>query len=171
MGRELYESEEVYRRAVERCAEQLRGKLGVDLREALYPQAGEEEKKAREELKQTWLTQPALFAVEWGLAELWRSWGVEPEAMAGHSVGEYVAATVAGVLELEEALEVVSERGRLMQEAEPGAMMSVPLEEGEVRRLVGEGLWIAAVNGPGLTVISGREEGVRGLQKELRNRG
>ena len=170
MGRELYESEEVYRREVERCAEQLRGKLGVDLREVLYPQGGQDE-KAREELKQTRLTQPALFAVEWGLSQLWRSWGVEPEGMAGHSVGEYVAATVAGVLELEEALEVVSERGRLMQEAEPGAMLSVPLEEGEVRRLVGEGLWIAAVNGPGLTVISGREECVRELQKELRNRG
>src|SRR5439155_1416134 len=170
MGRELYESEEVYRREVERCAEQLRGKLGVDLREVLYPQGGQDE-KAREELKQTRLTQPALFAVEWGLSQLWRSWGVEPEGMAGHSVGEYVAATVAGVLELEEALEVVSERGRLMQEAEAGAMLSVPLEEGEVRRLVGEGLWIAAVNGPGLTVISGREECVRELQKELRNRG
>ncbi|TLY18004.1 MAG: type I polyketide synthase, partial [Nitrospirae bacterium] len=170
MGRELYESEEVYRREVERCAKQLRGKLGVDLREVLYPQGGGEE-KAGEELKQTRLTQPALFVVEWGLAQLWRSWGVEPEAMAGHSVGEYVAATVAGVLEWEEALEVVAERGRLMQEAEPGAMLSVPLEEGEVRGLVGEELWIAVVNGPGLTVVSGREGCVAELQERLRERG
>ena len=169
MGRELYEREEVYRREVERCAKQLRGKLGLDLREVLYPEGGEE--KAGEELKQTRLTQPALFVVEWALAELWRSWGIEPEGMAGHSIGEYVAATVAGVLKLEEALEVVAERGRLMQQAECGAMLSVPLEEGEVRGLVGEGLWIAAVNGPGLTVVSGREERVAELQERLRERG
>jgi acyl transferase domain-containing protein/acyl carrier protein len=170
MGRSLYESEEVYRREVERCAEELRGKLGVDLREVLYPQEGEEE-KAKKELKQTRLTQPALFTVEWGLTELWRSWGVEPEGMAGHSVGEYVAATVAGVMELEEALEVVAERGRLMQQAERGAMLSVPLEEGEVRGLVGEGLWIAAVNGPGLTVVSGREERIAEFEERLREQG
>src|SRR5437016_5986215 len=170
MGRELYECEEVYRREVERCAQQLRGKLGLDLREVLYPEGGGEE-KAREELKQTRLTQPALFVVEWGLAELWRSWGIEAEGMAGHSIGEYVAATVAGVLELEEALEVVAERGRLMQQAERGAMLSVPLEEGEDRGLVGEGVWIAAVNGPGQTVVSGREESVAELQERLRERG
>jgi len=170
MGRGLYEREKVYREEVDRCAEQLRNKLGMDLREVLYPAAGEEE-RAREQLKQTRVTQPALFVVEWGLAELWRSWGVEPEVMAGHSVGEYVAATVAGVLELEEALEVVAERGRLMQEVERGAMLSVPLEEEEVRGMLGEGLWIGAVNGPGLTVVSGGEERIEELEQALKSRG
>src|SRR5207245_5078511 len=73
MGRELYECEEVYRREVERCAQQLRGKLGLDLREVLYPEGGQDE-KAREELKQTRLTQPALFAAEWGLSQTRRGW-------------------------------------------------------------------------------------------------
>jgi acyl transferase domain-containing protein len=94
MGRELYASQPVFRQALDRCAEILRGELQEPLREVLWGSRSEL-------LGQTEYTQPALFAVEWSLAELWRSWGVEPALVAGHSVGEYVAATVAGVMTLE----------------------------------------------------------------------
>src|SRR5207248_3317853 len=88
MGRELYENETVFREQVDACAEMLKPHLGLDLREIIYPPAGKLE-AAPAQLKQTCLTQPALFVIEYALARLWMSWGIEPAAMAGHSIGEY----------------------------------------------------------------------------------
>jgi acyl transferase domain-containing protein len=109
MGKELYQEEKVFRQEVDRCAESVREELGLDLREVLL--GGEE---WSEQLQQTWLTQPALFVVEYALARQWMSWGVKPEAMLGHSVGEYVAGCMAGVFSVEEGLRLVVRRGRLM---------------------------------------------------------
>ena len=120
MGRGLYEDEPVFRAEVDKCSELLRGPLGLDLREVLYPRGGDPE-AAAEQLKQTRLTQPALFVIEYALARLWMSWGLEPAAMIGHSVGEYVAAHLAGVFSLADALALVAERGRLMQSVPPGS--------------------------------------------------
>ncbi len=102
----------------------------------------------RIDLNQTWIAQPALFVIEYALAQLWMSWGVRPWAMIGHSLGEYVAACLAGVFSLEDALVLVAGRGRLMQQQPSGAMLAVPLAEDELRPLLGGQLDLAAVNAP-----------------------
>jgi acyl transferase domain-containing protein/acyl carrier protein len=135
MGRELYETQPVFREAVDRCGGLRSG-----------------------DLDQTGNTQPALFTVEYALAELWRSWGVHPDVVLGHSVGGLVAACVSGALSLEDALALVTERARLMQELPPGgAMVSVRAPEEVVASAIAGHAWvsIAAVNGPGETVVSG----------------
>ncbi len=170
MAREVYETEASFRRAVDRCCEILRPLLGLDLREVLYPRPGQEEDAARR-LEQTALAQPALFVVEHSLAGLWMEWGVRPRALLGHSVGEFVAACLAGVFSLEDALALVAERGRLMQSMPPGAMLSVPVPEEEIAPLLGPGLALAAVNGPGRAVVSGPREAVEALAAELAGRG
>ncbi|WP_336206813.1 type I polyketide synthase [Nonomuraea sp. LPB2021202275-12-8] len=157
MGAELYRTERVFAAAVDECAEILRDELGLDLRTLLFP-AEDEREAADERLRQTALTQPALFTVEWALARLWRSWGVEPAAMIGHSIGEYVAATVAGVFPLPDALRLVATRGRLMQSMPPGSMLAIRQDHDEVRRTLPEGLSIATVNGPGTCVVAGPGE-------------
>ncbi|HUP42855.1 MAG TPA: amino acid adenylation domain-containing protein, partial [Thermoanaerobaculia bacterium] len=155
MAAELYRREEVFREAFDRCAEELAPELGVDLRRVLFDDA------AADRLRETWLAQPALFAVEHSLARLWRSWGIEPAAMLGHSVGEYAAACLAGVLSLSDALAVVAARGRLMQSMPPGEMLALSAgEEGVFRLLAGRDrpgseLSVAAVNGPEAVVVSG----------------
>ncbi|HYV13041.1 MAG TPA: SDR family NAD(P)-dependent oxidoreductase, partial [Pyrinomonadaceae bacterium] len=166
MGRGLYETEAVFREHVDSCARLLEPQLGVDLRELLYPEPGREG-EADQELRQTHLTQPALFVVEYALAQLWMSWGVVPQAMIGHSIGEYVAACLAGVFSLEDALALVAARGALMQEMPAGAMLATQLSEEEVRPLLGAGLSVASVNAPSLTVVAGPIEAVEKLQNRL----
>jgi amino acid adenylation domain-containing protein len=168
MGRGLYETEEVFRDRVDACADLLRGDLGFDLREALYPEHDDE--RAAERLRATAVAQPALFTVEYALAEQLRAWGVEPSVMAGHSVGELTAACLSGVLGLEDALTVVAARGRLMQEQPPGAMLSVALPEEEVRGLLTPELSLAASNAPDLCVVSGPHEPVAALARDLAGR-
>jgi amino acid adenylation domain-containing protein len=164
MGRGLYESEPVYRDAFDSCLEILSPHLGgLDLRSAL---AGEGRL-----LQETGLAQPALFAVEYALARLWMEWGVRPEAMLGHSLGEYVAACLAGVFSLEDALALVAVRGRLMQELPKGAMLAVPLPEEETLALLEDGISLAAVNAPALCVISGPEDAVEAVRARLAGRG
>jgi acyl transferase domain-containing protein len=154
MGRELYESESTFRDEVNRCCELLIPHLGFDLRKVLYPEKGREE-EAMQRLQQTSVTQPALFVIEFALARLWIMWGIKPEAMIGHSIGEYVAACLAGVFSLEDALAIVAERGRLMQNMPSGAMLAVPMPEDELRKILPRNLSLSAVNGPSLCVVSG----------------
>ena len=153
MGRELYETQPTFRRALDRCAELLEGHIDRPLPSLIYSQA---EERA---IDRTAYAQPALFAVEYALAELWRSWGVVPSAVLGHSIGEYVAACVAGVLGLEDAVKLVAARGRLMQSLPSGgAMAAVLASEPRVRAAVerdAERLSIAAVNAPENVVVSG----------------
>ncbi|MET0622968.1 MAG: SDR family NAD(P)-dependent oxidoreductase [Pyrinomonadaceae bacterium] len=168
MARELYEGETTFRAEVERGAELLRAEAGLDLIGVLYPRDGEgSAEAAAERLAQTAVTQPALFVVEYALAKLLGEWGVRPSAMIGHSLGEFVAATLAGVFTPEEALRLVAARGRLMQQMPTGAMLAVPLSEQEVRPLVGGALSLAAVNGPALCVISGEAEAVARAEQQL----
>ena len=166
MGRELYRSEPVFRREVDRCAELLRAPLGFDLREALYPEA-EGKAEADRKLQQTSVTQPALFAVEYALARWFESLGVRPRAMIGHSVGEYVAACLAGVFSLEDGLRLIAARGRLMQQLPGGSMLAVTLAEKDARAWLNEQLSLAAVNGPSLSVISGPDDAVSELEERL----
>ena len=164
MGRELYEHESVFRDTVDVCAEHLLVALGLDLRRILYPIESEREAAAKK-LNETWLAQPALFAVEYALAQWWMSLGVEPTAMAGHSIGEYVAACVAGVFSLEDALTVVAFRGRLMFGLPAGAMLAVQLPA-DVLYLSGS-LALAAINGRSQCVVSGPVSEIQTLEQDL----
>ena len=128
MGADLYQQETVFRDVVDRCAELLRPSLQEDVRDILFPSA-EGEAEAREKIRQTRFTQPALFVVEYALATLWMSWGVRPTAMIGHSVGEFVAACLAGVLKLEDAVTLIAHRAELLQSMPPGSMLAVRLPE------------------------------------------
>ncbi|HLL48680.1 MAG TPA: type I polyketide synthase, partial [Longimicrobiaceae bacterium] len=147
MTAELYAAEPGFREQVNVCCALLREELGVDLRAVIYPAEGEAD-AASERLEQTALTQPALFVVEYALARLWMARGLQPEAMLGHSVGEYVAACLAGVFTLEDALRLVAARGRLMQSLPGGAMLAVAVGDKELEPLLGPDLSLAAVNGP-----------------------
>src|SRR5262249_31958105 len=122
MGEDLYRAEPVFRAQVDRCSEWLRPVLEFDLREVLYP-AENRVSDASERLRQTAISQPAIFVTEYALAQLWLSWGLRPQAMLGHSVGEYVAACLAGVFSLEDGLSLVAARGRLMQGMPGGSML------------------------------------------------
>ena len=170
MGKGLYEHEMVYRDAIDACALLFRHRIGLDLREILYPTV-ERFDEATARLRQTGCGLPALFATEYAQAMLWMSWGIRPDAMIGHSLGEYVAACLAGVFSLEDAVTLVEARSRLMQTLPGGAMVVVPLPESEVAGLLGSDLSIAAINGPALCVVSGRLEAIQEFEQALADRG
>ncbi|HEX6862542.1 MAG TPA: type I polyketide synthase, partial [Thermoanaerobaculia bacterium] len=193
-GLGLYRSEPAFRAEVDRCCELLRPHLGMDLREALFPGLSrpkdEDEKEeqsasgpdlrrmlgrgpaagdseAARRLRETSVGQPAAFVLEWALARLWMEWGIRPAALIGYSVGEYVAACVAGVLPLEQALALVARRARLIQELPPGAMLAVPFSAEEARPWLDAGLSLAAVNTPRHCVLSGQVDLIEELERRL----
>ncbi len=170
MGAQLYASEPEFCRAIDECADILKPILPRDLRDVLY-NPGPDRDLAAERLKSTVFAQPAIFTTEYALAKLWMSWGVQPDTMIGHSVGEFVAACLSGVFSLEDALKLVAERGRLMQGLPPGAMLAVRLPEDELRSRLTSQLSIAAVNSPGLCVVSGSEAEVSALESALKRDG
>jgi phthiocerol/phenolphthiocerol synthesis type-I polyketide synthase E len=164
MARGLYEREPVFRAELDRCAQLLIPHLGLDLREAIFSDDADR-------LKQTALTQPALFAVEYAIARQWMAWGVAPESMIGHSVGEYVAACLAGVFSLQDALALVAERGRLMQALPSGSMLAIPLPAAEVEPALGGSVSVATINAPDRCVVSGPGDEIARLEAELAGRG
>ncbi len=184
MGRELYDTEPRFRGTVNRCCELLKTKLGLDLRDVLYPGWRKSEpgmtrttttplaqeisaEQATKLLTETRLTQPALFVIEYALADLWMQHGVCPNAMIGHSLGEYVAACIAGVFTLDDALAIVAERARLMQAQPEGAMLAVRAPEERVRGFLDQSLSLAATNARGLCVVSGPFDAITALEKKL----
>ena len=188
MGWELYQTEPIFRTEVDRCCQLIEPLLGTDLRPILYPEFEYPEFEPSDNhapnsspprlhapipslLNQTTYTQPALFITEYALAQLWFSWGIKPEAMIGHSIGEYVAACLAGVLTLPDALALVVARGQLMQQAAAGAMLSIPLAVAEVEPLLDAELALAAVNAPKLCVVSGAIAAIAQLQAQLAQQG
>ncbi len=195
MGAELYQREPVFREAIDRCAELLRPHLGVDIREVLYPEGAaeppsgppgtsaksdlrrllaEEKEPGDDGLGQTLVAHPAVFAVEYALAQLWMEWGIRPQALLGYSLGEYVAACLAGVFSLEDALALVAARARLIDGLPGGAMLAVPLPAAEVEpllRLLPAELSLCAANGPALSVVGGPSAAVEELARGLAARG
>ena len=174
MGRQLYQTQPTFRRVIEQCDQILRSYLDQPLLSALYPAND----AASSLLDQTAYTQPALFALEYALSELWRSWGIKPDLVIGHSVGEYVAACVAGVFTLEDGLRLIAERGRLMQSSISagiqGEMVAVFTNEERVAAALApfsDRVSMAAVNGPQNIVVSGERDAVRKVAQLLENDG
>lgn len=170
MARGLYRTEHAFREAIDACCAKLEPHLGLDLRTVLYPEAGTVEQAAAQ-LRRTDLAQPALFVIEYALAQLWISLGIKPAAMIGHSIGEYVAACLAGVMSLDDALDLVAQRGRLMGGLPPGAMLAAPLPESDAVSLLGDRLSIATINSPGMCVVAGPEAEIAALEAELVEKG
>ncbi|MDK1314045.1 SDR family NAD(P)-dependent oxidoreductase [Pseudoalteromonas ardens] len=162
MAHALYQKETVFRDAFNQCAALFKPQLGLDLASIIYTSDAQDLR-----INETRYTQPALFAVEYALAQQWLHWGVKPDAMIGHSIGEYVCACVSGVLSLADAIRLIAARGRLMYSAEPGDMLSVALSAQDVTRYLIEGLDIAAVNAPELTVVSGPAEQIAAMSQRL----
>jgi acyl transferase domain-containing protein/aryl carrier-like protein len=171
MAQGVYETEPTFREHLDQCAELLRPILGADLREILYPTDPQQARPgAHGNLGDTALCQPILFSVEYSLARLWQSWGAVPSIMIGHSLGEFVAACVAGVLSLEDALSLVSARGALMQRAAAGRMLAVALSRDEVLPLLSS-VELAADNSDRGCVLSGAEAQIEGMKRDLEARG
>ncbi|MFK0734780.1 MAG: beta-ketoacyl synthase N-terminal-like domain-containing protein, partial [Gloeotrichia echinulata HAB0833] len=170
MGRQLYQTQPVFRRSLEQCDEILQSYLAEkSLLEVIYPENPQELNNFF--LDQTAYTQPALFAIEYALAQLWQSWGIKPDVVMGHSVGEYVAATVAGVFSLEDGLKLIAHRGRLMQKLPAdGEMVAVMASEDKVNQLISpykEKVVLAAINGSESVVISGEAEAIKTIVNNL----
>ena len=176
MGRGLYDAEPVFRDTIDTCAEILQEGLDRDLRTLLFPDVNDED-AATGRLAETRYTQPALLAVEVAVARLWQSWGMEPAALVGHSIGEVAAAHVAGVMSLADACRLVAARGRWMQAMEPGTMLSVGLSETEVRPYLAAvnagpdagtpGVSVSVLNHPSMVVVGGPDPVVSVLRDTL----
>ncbi|MEO8615082.1 MAG: amino acid adenylation domain-containing protein [Luteolibacter sp.] len=165
MSREIYDSEPTFRDAVDECATLLRPLLAHDVRSTLYPSEHERE-AAERDINRTALTQPCIFVVEYALAKLWISWGIEPSLLIGHSVGEYVAAVLAGTFKLENALQLLATRARLMQDLPSGAMLAV--RAGAETLNLPAGIDLAAVNSLQLCTVSGSHAAIEAYQNELK---
>ncbi|ASC71029.1 type I polyketide synthase [Halomicronema hongdechloris C2206] len=200
MAWHLYQGESTFRNQVDQCCNFLQPLLGLDLRDVLYPgkdrtnpdmqeeidrnspnsrldfrkllaRAEGQADTATQTLNQTFLAQPILFIIEYALAQLWMSWGIYPQVMLGYSIGEYVAACLAGVMSLEDALTLVTKRAQMIQELPGGAMLAVPLSAAEVAPLLKENLFLAAIQAPSLCVISGSTDAVDELIQHLTEKG
>lgn len=170
MGLELYRKEPLFRENMDRCAEILKPFLSMDLRDVLYPGERHDERAGEHFARQS-LTQSAIFAVEYAVAQLWIDWGIRPSALAGHSIGEYTAACLSGVFSLEDALGLVAARGRLMEELPEGSMLAVFLPEKDLQPYLNSRLSIALINAPSLCVVSGEKREVEELAHRLSGMG
>jgi len=189
MAHDVYEGWPVFRQEVDRCARLLEPHLEIDIRNILYP-PGQRWKKAGKSkgidlkemlgrttaaaedpdartLNQTLFAQPALFTIEYAMTRLWQSLGITPDAIVGHSMGEYVAACLAGVLSLEDAVRLIASRARLVHALPQGAMLAVTLPEQELLPLLTEELSISLINGPRLCVVAGPAAAIREFERML----
>nr|QBM78307.1 polyketide synthase [Moorena bouillonii bAprat14] len=173
MGRQLYETQPTFHKIIDQCSEMLVKYLDVSLLDILYPVEVKDESSTL--IDQTAYTQPAIFALEYALAKLWESWGIKPDVVMGHSVGEYVAATVAGVFSLEDGLKLIAMRGQLMQKLPSGGQMaSIMASESQVIEAIKEyssQVTIAAVNGPEIIVISGESPAISKICSKFESEG
>jgi len=168
MGANLYRDEIVFKEAIDHCAGLFEQHLGYDIRKILYPVKGTED-NAAVELQQTSNTQPALFTIGYALAKLWMSWGIYPQALVGHSIGEFTAACIAGVMSLDDAVMLVAHRGKMMQEQPGGSMLTVRLAASELE--LPDTLSVAAINGPALSVVSGNHQAIDSFAAKMEAKG
>lgn len=162
IGSDLYRRESTFRAAIEECAKHLQPLLGLDVLPVLFPEGGPHAAGTRIDV-----VQASTFAVGWSLASTWSAWGVTPRALVGHSLGEYVAACVAGVWSLKDALAIVVERARLIEAQRPGAMLVVALGTKELAEHLADGCTISGMNAPKQSIVSGPIEAVLDLERRL----
>ena len=166
MGLDLYRSEPEFQKQIDRCTVFLKPIMHLDFRDVLYPNEKNFD-EANSKLNNTLLAQPLLFVIEYSLAKLWMSWGIQPSVLVGHSIGEYVAACLAEVFTVEEALGLVAERGRLIQALPKGSMLAIPLPVPKVLPRLDGKLSLAAVNSPSLCVVSGEDQDILEFERQL----
>lgn len=166
MGLNLYQTQKVFHDAFDTCAEFFNAYLEADLRTLIYPKS-QDVQNAEILLRETRITQPALFTIEYAIACLWRSLGLEPSAMIGHSIGEFVAATLAEVFSLKDACKLVAIRGKMMQALPKGSMLSVRLSEQDLKEHLNQEIEIASINGPKLCVVAGTTPAIEAFQEKL----
>jgi acyl transferase domain-containing protein len=170
MGAGLYHADADYRAAVDRCAEAFLPWVKLDVRQVIMP-ADDRSSDGDSQLRQTALTQPALFTLHYATAMWWMARGVSPAVLVGHSSGEYAAACIAGIMSFADAVELVALRGRLMQALAPGEMMAVSLSESEVVPLLHTDLSLAAINSPTSCVVAGSASAIADCEAHLTARG
>ena len=166
MAEGLYQQESIFRSQIDRCCQILQTVIGIDIRDILYPSESQIDEMTAK-LQETAIAQPAIFAIEYALAQQWIAWGIKPKAMIGHSLGEYVAACIAGVFSLEDALRLVAIRGKLMQALPKGKMLSISLPEAEIKPFLNKDISLAAINATNLAVASGTIEAIAQLEQQL----
>jgi len=188
MGLELYRAEPVFREEMDRCFEILKSQLDYDIKKILYPAISPQSTQSTPsvnfynktsaisapsavQINQTEIAQPLIFIFEYALAKLLLAWGIKPQTMIGHSIGQYTAAHLAGVFTLEDALKLVALRGKLMQKMPPGAMLSIPLPPDQLTPLLDHSISLAAVNSSAHCVISGEAQALRSFEKKLQEKG
>ncbi|MEM8715297.1 MAG: type I polyketide synthase, partial [Cyanobacteria bacterium P01_G01_bin.4] len=174
MGRQLFEQEPLFRDTCQHCCELLTPLLGFELKSFLFSETiscAKDSDALADILQQTSIAQPALFVIEYALAQLWISWGIQPQALLGHSIGEYVAACLAGVWSLEDALKLVATRGLLMQQQPEGAMLALPLAVEQVQSLLPSDVELAAVNAPNSCVVAGSSDAIATFEQSLQQQG
>lgn len=169
MGKELYLSNADFKNCVDYCAKILEPTIDLDIRKVLFPD-DKEQKTARELIDQTYITQPAIFIISYALAKTILNYGIKPDKLIGHSVGEYVAAVISGIMTLEDALTAVAVRGKLVFSLPKGSMLAVLMSEEELKGILPQGLCIAVINSPELVVVSGKTELITAFAEELKQR-
>ena len=167
---DLYQEFPFFKKTIDQCAKILKPHLKLDIREILYP-SDSENKKADELIAQTYITQPVLFTIEYALAKLWNHFGISPAALIGHSIGEYTAACLAGVFSLEDALKIVTARGRLMQSLPAGSMLVIPLSVEDIQPYLTSEITLAVHNSSSTTVVSGKTDPINSLSQRLAKNG
>ena len=170
MGKGLYENSAVFREVFDQGATTLAAKIGVDLRDLLFHKS-EHDSEATATLTSTKVAQPALFLLQYAMARHWMSWGIQPAVVAGHSIGEFAAATVAGIMSFETGLKIVEARARLIQQLPGGTMLSVRATRSLVEPFLDDGVSLAAVNAPELCVLSGSDDAIAALTNKLEQSG
>ena len=176
VGRDLYDAEPAFRDAANECADLVQPILGRDLRGVVFAPrqsaSGWLRGGSSGVLKETQVAQPAAFILDWALARMWMNWGVRPSAVLGYSVGEYVAAALAGVVEMKDSITMLTRRAQWIDQlAEPGVMLAVAAGEADLSPRLGDGVWLAAINSPQATVVGGRTESIDRLDGELQSAG
>ncbi|HEY8411527.1 MAG TPA: type I polyketide synthase, partial [Pyrinomonadaceae bacterium] len=190
MAAGIYATEATFRNEVDRCCELLQEHLGSDLRQVFFAsqpatqtpapgldlrrmlnRGGRDEDAQSKQLNETFIAQPAVFVIEYAMARLLMQWGIKPQAMMGYSIGEYVAACLAGVLSLEDALFLVARRAQLIQTLPTASLLAVPLSEDDVGNYLSEQLWVALINGSTLCVLGGANEAVDECEQKLLSKG
>lgn len=171
MGKELYESEQVFKKAIDHCSEIIQEILKLDIREIIYPSSNTNSEEAEKLLKDTQYTQPALFITEYAMAQLWKSWGIQPTFVCGHSIGEFVAAHLSGVFSLSDALRLITLRGKLVSSLPGGSMLSIRTAAEDIVPLLPKNLSMAALNSDNLCVVSGPDEAIEQFGQKLKQDG